>query len=80
MDNERKILDADTAIAMLPDDDDIHTFRNPAGMLLGCDCKREWVIDKIRKHQAELAGEMATRMKHGLVVRDEDGLLFIATK
>ncbi len=81
MSDERVFLTADEAIAMLPDGDDIHTFRNPNGMIIGADWRRDTLIAAIRSvHEIELAGETATRMNHGLAIHDEHGLLFIATK
>ena len=80
-DNDRVPLTADEAIAMLPDGDDIHTFRNPAGgVLMGCNWQREKLIDAIRSTDSrELAGEQATTMHHGLCINYHGCALFIET-
>ena len=81
MANDREIVPLESAIAMLPDKPEVHTFRNPgAGMLLGCDWERDKLIALMGKHDVELAGEMATGMDHGLVLRDDTSWLFIETR
>lgn len=69
---------------MLPDGETIHTFVNPAGMLVGADWTREQVIEAIQQFGAELSGGMATRMNHGMVLfrgdRIRSNALFIETK
>lgn len=81
--SDRELLSVDEALAMLPAGDDIHTFRNPAGggMLLGADWSRTEIEKAIREsYRRELAGDLATRMKHGLVIAHDGALLFVATK
>ena len=80
-DNDRVPLTADEAIAMLPDGEEIHTFRNPAGgILVGCDWSRTKLIEAILSTDfRELAGEQATAMKHGLCIRYHGEPLFIET-
>lgn len=66
---------------MLPDGEYIHTFRQArAGMLLGADWGRADILAHIEKHGAELSGETATRMDHGMVVLADGGALFIETR
>lgn len=77
--NGRELLTYDEAVAMLPEGDDIHTFRSGPGIMLGADWRRADILDVIRKHGAEKAGPMATSMKHGIVVMEGDAPLFIAT-
>ncbi len=74
-------ITAEEAESLLPAGKDIHTFRNASFGLIGCDWSREKLI--LALHQAgedgiQLAGEMAARMKHGLVI-NHDGALFIET-
>ena len=70
-------LSFDEAIKLIPDREEIHTFRNPGGMLLGADWDRAKLLDAMRKSPAiQVSGETAQRMGHGLVIED-DGLLFI---
>lgn len=59
----------------------VHTYRQgPAGMLLGA----HWPLEKARTEIAErgvdLAGPVMTGMRHGLVLEDETGAVFFATK
>ena len=77
---ERVKLTFDDAVAMLPDGDNIHTFRSGPFMLIGADWGREPLTEAIRKYGAELSGQMATNMDHGLVLIDDRGPLFIETK
>lgn len=77
----REFVTYEQAVAMLPDDDEIHTFVNSAAnILLGADWSREDVLEFFRKHdgEIELSGENATRMKHGLAHGPRR--LFFATK
>lgn len=76
----RQKISLQEAEAMLPEGDDIHTFRNSSFMLIGADWRRKAILAAIKKHGVELSGPMATRMDHGLVLFDENGPLFIATK
>lgn len=81
--DQKYLLTAAQAIAMLPDDTEIHTFvqagNNP--MLLGADWTRAEVIAACHKDQPQLAGPIMTAMKHGLaIIRPDIGPVFIATK
>ena len=73
------------AIDLLPEDDEIHTFYNPAFGLIGADWNREDIIDKIRKSDCrEVTGSQARAMKHGLalyskVTRLQSDVLFVET-
>lgn len=63
------LLTPEQAISVLPGGDSVHVYTNPAGMLIGCDWKRETLIDAIRKSpQLEIGGGMCRSMKHGLIV------------
>ena len=75
----RETLTNEQAVAMLPEGDDIHTFRTGSGIMLGADWRRADILAAIDKHGAEKAGPMAAGMNHGLVVTDDRGPLFIAT-
>lgn len=77
-DETRQKLSFDEAVAMLPDGEKIHTFRQGV-CLIGADWKRDQILEAIREHGAELSGPLATRMKHGLVIFDPE-TLFIETK
>jgi hypothetical protein len=79
-------LTYDEAVALLPEGDEIHTFVNPGGMLVGADWGRTKVLELLKTGAPELSGEMATNMGHGVVAwRNVDGddrsdPIFIATK
>jgi hypothetical protein len=76
---QREPLTLDEAVALLPDGDDIHTFRGSGGIMLGADWDRQTVIAAMAECGVEKSGPMATAMGHGLVLHDPKPL-FIATK
>lgn len=78
--DDRTFLAFEQAVAMLPDTAKIHTFRSNPMTLIGCDWNLEDILKKLKTGKPELAGEQATAMNHGLVIFDEHGPLFIATK
>ena len=80
MSNEKEFVTYDQAVSMLPDGDDIHTFKNSGLALLGADWRRSQVLDFFREHEGEieLSGATATAMGHGLA--HEQSRLFFATK
>jgi hypothetical protein len=84
--DERVELTPEQAIAMLPDGENVHTFRNSSGVMLGADWGRASIEDEIRNaEKRELAGGMATSMGHGLVLfpkgaQYQRDLLFVATR
>jgi hypothetical protein len=79
--SERLVFDAEQAIGFLPDTDRIHTFRNPAGMLIGADWDRDDLVAAMRKAEViDGTGESAQNLGHGLAFSDEHGMLFIETK
>lgn len=80
----RKIITADEAISLLPDNDNIHTFYNLPIGLVGADWSKEDIIDKLKKVDTiELTGETARRMNHGLAAYNKNAkqsdVLFIET-
>ncbi len=82
MNDEREFISLERAVSMLPDGEDVHTFRQGGPALIGADWDRNALIKHLSKHadKIELSGEMATSMKHGIAVIDEHGPLFIATR
>lgn len=67
--------------AMLLEGEYVHTFTNPAvGLILGTDVERKVLLEMVKIYGAELAGEMATSMKHGIVVYDGKTTMFCETK
>ncbi len=80
-DDNKKFISHEEAIAMLPEGDKIHTYKNPVpGYILGTDWDREELINCIKRLKPELAGRCATKSGHGLCVEDDAGYLFIETK
>lgn len=77
--DERAPLTADAAIGALATTDRIHTFVNPAGMLVGADWDRSDAEDYIRGASTiEIAGDMARGMGHGIAAWQDDRLVYFA--
>lgn len=67
MNAPRETVAIDDAIAMLHvRDGSVHTFKGGGFMLVGCDWPPERAVGHLREHGAELSGDTATAMKHGL--------------
>lgn len=78
-------LTKDEARAMLPDGEQIHTFRQNVGrqmnLLVGADISRESILSKIERYPCLASGPGATAMKHGLCIKDiADSPLFVETR
>lgn len=76
---EKVRLTFDRAVELLPDREQIYTFRNSNFMLIGADWDRDDILRamKVNADTLELGGEMCQGMKHGLVLKDGHGNLFI---
>ena len=79
-DSERVVLTTEQVREMLPDGENIHTFRSTPGVLIGADWDREKLLAHMAQYPVELSGPAATATHHGLVLIDGSGPLFIATK
>lgn len=79
MSDERVKLTPEQPINMISKDKYIHTFRQGGPVLIGCALKRKDIIAAFEKCPLELSGKQAIAMKHGLVLKDEHGYLFIET-
>ena len=80
MNEEKRVLTKEEALAMLPFKKDIHIYRNPkTDILMGFDIDRKTIIEKINKHKVEATGEQAQEMGHGMALYDEYGWMFIET-
>jgi len=79
---KREFISFEQAIKMLPDKENIHTFRSTSICILGADHDRVGLIETMKKFQdkIELSGKVATGMGHGLALIDDRGPLFIETK
>lgn len=75
---EKRFITPHEAISLLKDGEYVHTFRNPSGILLGCDHKREDLIERLKANpdKIQIAGETARRMCHAIILED-NGYLFI---
>lgn len=69
------------ALRLIGDGEAIHTFREAAFCIVGCDWKRKEMIEAFDKYEDtfQLAGENAKIFKHGLALEDESGYVFIET-
>jgi hypothetical protein len=76
-----KPLDFEKALKLIPNEELIHTYKNPSpGMLLGADWRRKDIIELIQDWGCGLAGPGATAHGHGIVVYiDQDDTLFVKT-
>lgn len=79
-------LNYDEAVSLLPDGDDIHTFKNAPFGLIGADWSREDILNKLKEADIaiELTGEQAKSMKHGMCAYNKNAkwqseILFIET-
>lgn len=80
MDEEKKLLTYEQAIAMLPDGESIHTLRNFYSGLIESDWDREKLLDAIKTGQPQIGGYMSRKIGHGLVIFTGEEQLFIETK
>jgi len=73
-------LATNVALAMLPNTQSIQTQRYPSASRFGVEIPRAHVVDLIYQFGAEDAGRAAAACGHGLVIRDDDGFLFVETQ
>lgn len=64
----------------LPTGSKVHTFRESGPIKFGADWAKKDVLAIMKKHEISETGPMAQATNHGLVIFDESGYLFIATK
>lgn len=82
---ERRFINADEAISLLPEGDEIHTTIQKGMMFIGADWSREDIIDKIQKSERiEITGPRARAMGHGLALfgknaQYQSDILFVET-
>jgi len=77
---EKKFITPEEAIALLNEGEFIHTFRNPSGLLIGCDLNRQSLIDRINSNpkNLQIGGDAYRQLNHALILED-NGYLFIET-
>jgi hypothetical protein len=74
MELEKVKLTPSEVDAMMPPGEMVHTFMQAGnGPLLGADWERRAILSAAEMGGAELAGESATAMKHGIVVWTKSG-------
>lgn len=72
--DDRFIITPQQAEALLPDGDEIHTFRD-GGILIGADWSRAEIITCFAKaKEIEIGGDGCRRMRHPIAVWEGDGL------
>ena len=80
MSEEKVIVPFKEAKKRLPTGSRVHTFRESGFMKIGADWSRKDILAIMKKHEISETGPMAQATNHGLVITDESGYLFIATK
>lgn len=76
---ERIRLTREEVDARLKQGEFVHTFKQTWNCLFGCDVARSRILDLADEGKAELAGEMAESMGHGIAVWDGDTPMFCET-
>lgn len=67
-------ITAEQAIRLLKPGARVHTFLNPAGMLVGCDTDRAVAVAAINSAaRLEIGGDGCKRLEHALVVWNSEG-------
>lgn len=79
---EKEVISYERAIEMLPKRERVHTLRCIGPVELGIDVDKNKLLEKMKNFQEtiELTGPNARSVNHGVVLRDDKGLLFIETK
>ena len=73
-------LTVEQAIGVLPDGDEIHTFRGALPMLIGADWSRESILKALAETDVIApTGSFARGMNHGIAINAGGRPLFIAT-
>ena len=78
MSDAKIILTPEQALSMLPNGDQIHTFRSASVALIGADWDRVDLEKAIRENVCEVGGVHCQAVNHGLVVwTDKTDPLFV---
>jgi len=78
-DKDAVVLTYEEAVALLPEGKEIHTFVNPAGILVGADWTRKEILKALKKHKVVVTGSQAQAMKHGMAFWDGSMHVFVET-
>ena len=68
------------ALTLIAEGEYVHTFRNTAGILVGCDWERSHLIRAMSETEVKFSGEPATQLNHGINIINNGSYLFIATR
>lgn len=72
--DDKLLITADEAESLLDDGEYVHNFIDSGMVILGCDFERDSAIKAFKAAKSiEIGGEGCKRMKHPLVVFDQDG-------
>ena len=75
---KRIFLSKDQAIAMLPQGQTIHVFRNQGLLLVGADWSRSEIIDLlVHSKTIEIGGSQCRALGHPIAAFDGEGYFFI---
>ncbi len=79
---KKEFISFEQAVNMIPDEEQIHTFRATGPYILGADHDRISLLETMKKFQdkIEVSGKNATGRGYGIVLTDDKGPLFIKTK
>lgn len=82
----KKIITFEEAVSLLPNEENIHTFRQAPFGLMGCDWSKDEIFELLKNPETtiELTGESARGMKHGMCAYRKDAkyqsdIVFIET-
>lgn len=82
----KKFLTYEEAVSLLPNEENIHTFKQAPFGLMGCDWSKDEIFALLKNSETtiELTGEQARAMKHGMCAYRKDAkyqsdIVFIET-
>ena len=68
MENDRIFLNRNKVDELLKPGEFVHTFVQAGPVLVGADWKRSELLEMVEKNTAELSGDQASSMHHGVVI------------
>ena len=76
----RVVLSAHEVDELLKPGEYVHTFIGGGGLLIGCDVARSKILQFAADGKAELAGDFATKINHGVCYNDGGRWTFAETR
>lgn len=74
----KKIINKLEAIEIIGKQEQVHSFVNPNGMLIGCDLSWDSFLEKLDKASTiEMSGEQAARLNHPICLTIDNRYEFI---